>query len=391
MFNDVWRIDKDWFYDPNLHGVDWNHMKERYGQLVPFVSTRADLDFIFGELIGELAAGHCYVQPGDQPRVDRVNVGLLGAKVTPTKAGYYQITKIYKGENWHSAWRSPLTEPGLEVHEGDYVISINGQKVTVKDNFYKFLENTVGTTVVLRVNEKPSEQGAHEVKIKPIANEQNLRYLDWVTHNREYVNEKTRGRVGYIHLPNTSTEGNMELFKWFYAEASKEALIIDVRYNGGGFIPNRMIELLRRPIMSYWARRGGIIMQTPGFANEGPKVCLINGYSSSGGDAFPYYFKEFKLGPLIGERTWGGLIGISGNPSLVDGGSVTVPAFSFFTTKGKWDVENKGVAPDIEVDNRPDLVVKGQDPQLDRAIEEVMKQLKIKAQKKPEIPAYPKR
>jgi tricorn protease len=388
MFAEVWRIERDWFYEPSMHGVDWNEMKERYGQLVPFVSHRADLDYILGELVGELAAGHTYVQSGDEPKIDRVDVGLLGAKVEPTQSGLYRISKIYQGENWHKAWRSPLTEPGVDVKVGDYVLAINGNKITTKENFYKYFENTVGTTVTLKIKR---DDETKDVKIKPIAKEQNLRYLDWITKNRKYVEEKTDGRVGYIHLPNTAGPGNRELFRWFYAQASKEALVIDVRYNGGGFIPEKMIELLQRPIMSYWARRNGVVMQTPGFAHIGPKVCLINEYASSGGDAFPYYFKKFKLGPLIGKRTWGGLIGYSGSPGLVDGGSVTVPAFSFFDTEGKWDVENIGVAPDIEVDQNPELVIQGKDPQLDRAIKEVLKLLKQANVEKPDIPDYPKR
>jgi len=391
MFADVWRIERDWFYDPNLHGVDWPAMKERYGQLVPYVAHRADLDYIFGELVGELAAGHTYVQPGDQPKVSRVEVGLLGAEVEVGDRGYYRIKKIFAGENWHDAWRSPLTEPGIDVKVGDYIIAINGHEVRAPENFFQALENTVGTTVTLKLGDLPVPAKTREVQVKPIANEYNLRYLDWVKKNRDYVEKATNGRVGYIHLPNTANEGNRELFKWFYPQALKDGLIIDVRYNGGGFIPDRMIELLNRSVLSYWARRGEIISQTPGFAHQGPKVCLINELSSSGGDAFPYYFKKLGLGPLIGKRTWGGLIGISGNPDLVDGGSVTVPAFSFFNTAGEWDVENVGVAPDIEVENPADLVISGHDPQLERGVEEMMKMLKAKPQKKVEIPAYPKR
>lgn len=391
MFEDVWRIERDWFYDPNLHGVDWRRMKERYGQLVPYMASRADLDYILGELVGELSAGHTYVQPGDQPKISRVEVGLLGAEVEVGERDYYRIKKIFPGENWHEAWRSPLTEPGIDVKVGDYIIAVNGHEVRAPENFYQSLENSVGTTVTLTVGDLPVPAKTRDVQIKPIASEYNLRYLDWVTRNRKLVEEKTGGKVGYIHIPNTAEAGNRELFKWFYPQAIKEGLIIDVRYNGGGFIPDRMIELLNRSVLSYWARRGGLISQTPGFAHQGPKVCLINELSSSGGDAFPYYFKKLGLGPLIGKRTWGGLIGISGNPGLMDGGSVTVPAFSFFNTAGEWDVENAGVTPDIEVDNSADLVISGHDPQLERGIEEVMKMLKANTPKKVEIPAYPKR
>ena len=389
MFTDVYRIFRDWFYDPSLHGVDWEGIKNRYEPLVPYVAHRADLDYIFGEMVGELATGHTYVQPGDQPKVKRIQSGLLGAELQPV-SGFYRIEKIFKGENWHKNWRSPLTMPGVKAAVGDYILAVNGNKVTAKDNFYKYTENTLNTIVTLTINNKPSYQGAWDVKFKPIASESDLRYLDWVAKNRDYVDKKTNGRVGYIHLPNTAFEGNKELFRWFYPQAGKDALVIDVRYNGGGFIPERMIELLDRQVVNYWARRGEVITQTPAFVHEGPKVCLINEYSSSGGDAFPYYFRKRGLGPLIGKRTWGGLIGITANPALIDGGSITIPQFSFFDTEGKWAVENIGVAPDMEVENRPEQVVNGLDPQLDKAIEYLLEQLKT-VSSKPKIPSYPER
>jgi len=396
MYQDVCRIQRDWFYDPDLHGVDWEKIKLRYQPLVAHVATRADLDYIFGELAGELAAGHTYVQSGDQPGAKQVKAsgrpaGLLGCVFEKGQAQFYRFKKIYAGENWDDRWCSPLTEAGIEVKAGDYLISINGNKVMTKTNPYSYLENSVGKIVTLKVNDKPTEKNAREIQVRPIASEANLRYLDWVKQKRIYVDKATNGKVGYIHLPNTAGAGNRELFKWFYPQAQKEGLIIDVRYNGGGFIPDRMIELVNRNVLSYWARRGGRLMQTPGFAHIGPKACIINGLASSGGDAFPYYFKKKGLGPLIGTRTWGGLIGISGSPGLVDGGSVTVPAFSFINTAGKWDVENIGVAPDIPIDNRPDLVIAGQDPQLEKAIEYVLAELKKKPTKKIKIPAYPKR
>lgn len=391
MYDDVWRINRYWFYDPNMHGVDWEQMKQRYQPLVAHVATRADLDYIFGELVGELSAGHTYVQSGDQPSEKRIKYGLLGCTFAPTKSGFYRIDHIYPGENWSENWRSPLTESGIYVEPGEYLIAINGETVTTEHNPYKFLENTLGKIITLKVNQKPTPAGAREFQVKPIASEANLRYLDWVKQNRERVDKLSGGRIGYIHLPNTATAGNRELFKWFYPQANKDALIIDVRYNGGGFIPDPMIELVERNRRSYWARRGGWVMQTPAFAHDGPKACLINGLASSGGDAFPYYFKQSGLGPLIGTRTWGGLIGISGSPRLVDGGSVTIPAFSFINPAGQWDVENIGVAPDIEVDNRPDLVISGKDPQLEKAVEYLLEELKKNPPRKVNIPPYPKR
>jgi tricorn protease len=263
----------------------------------------------------------------------------------------------------------------VRVAEGDYILAVDGAPTKGVDNFYRLLEAKGKTAVTLLVNSTSSREGARSERVRPITSEQGLRYLDWVASRREMVDKASKGRIGYIHLPNTGEEGNRELFKGFYPQARREALIIDVRYNGGGFIPDRMIELVSRPVLNYWARRGIEPVSTPAFVNPGPKVCLINGQSSSGGDAFPYYFKKLGLGPLIGTRTWGGLIGLSGNPPLLDGGSITAPAFRFFGTNGEWEVEGIGVPPDIEVIDAPHLVASGRDPTLERGIEVLMKQL----------------
>ncbi|MFQ5721923.1 MAG: PDZ domain-containing protein, partial [Candidatus Aminicenantales bacterium] len=392
LFNDAWRIYRDWFYVKNMHGVDWLKMKTKYGQLVPYVSHRADLDYIFGEMVGELNVGHCYVNWGDFPRVKRIEGGLLGAelKADPNSSRYI-ISKIYKGENWNESTRSPLTEQGIEVKEGDYLISLNGHEVTTKDNPYKFLENTAGKKIPMVVNSKPTREGAREYWIKPIKSELNLFYLDWVNSRRRLVDKLSGGRIGYIHVPNTSIQGNRELFKGMYAYKDKDALIIDERYNGGGFIPDVMVELLSRTILNYWSRRGLKLMPTPGVAHQGPKVMLINHYSSSGGDAFPYYFRKKKLGLLIGTRTWGGLVGISGNPGLADGGYLSVPTFGFVDTEGKWAVEGVGVAPDIEVCDRPEMVVKGHDPSLEKAVQILMAELKKNPPRKVKKPQEPDR
>jgi len=349
IYVDGWRLLRDWFYDPNMHGLDWNAMKEKYGQLVPYVSNRMDLDYIFGELGGELSSGHVYVNWGDFKSVERKEGGLLGCELEADPSGYYKITKIYKGENWHPDFRSPLTQYGVNVIVGDYIIAIDGQEVKTNENPYKYLENKAGTMITLRVNNKPSQTGAHDELVKPVKSEGDLRYLDWVESRMKMVDELSGGKIGYIHIPNTALEGNRELFKYFYPQTNKEALIIDDRYNGGGFVPDRMIELLDRKILNYWVTRGIEPRPVPGIVNEGPKACLINGYSSSGGDAFPYYFRETKMGTIIGTRTWGGLIGISGNPGLMDGGSIDIPVFRFLDTDGNWAVENEGVYPDIEI------------------------------------------
>jgi tricorn protease len=304
-----------------------------------------------------------------------VDSGLLGAEVETDASGYVRIARIFPGENWHQDFRSPLTEPGVDVKLGDYVLAVDGVPTDQVANFYELLANKANRTVTLTVNDQADLKGAREEKVRPVTNEQNLRYLEWVQANREKVDQASGGRIGYIHLPDTAVKGNRELFKYFYPQADKEALIIDDRYNGGGFIPDRMVALLARPLLNYWVVRGGVALPTPAFAHTGPKVTLINGQAGSGGDAFPYYFKKLGLGPLIGTATWGGLIGLSGGPTLLDGGTVTAPSFRFLTTEGEWAVENEGVAPDIEVVDRHDEVARGNDPSLEKAIEILMAEL----------------
>ncbi len=388
QFNDAWRILRDFFYDPNMHGVDWNAMRAKYGSMVQHAAHREDLDYILGELGGELNAGHVYVTTSSEWAVPRKDGGLLGAEIVAHSSGYYQIAKIFPGENWHEDFRSPLTEPGVRANQGDYILAVDGVPTRGVENFYRLLENKAGRTVTLLLNSRPDTAGAREERVRPVKAETNLRYLDWVQSRREYVREKSGGKIGYIHLPNTGTEGNRELFKGFYAQMTKDALIIDDRYNGGGFIPDRMIELLDRPVLSYWARRNVAPNRTPAFAHEGPKAVLMNGYSSSGGDAFPYYFRKRNLGPLIGTRTWGGLIGITGGPSFSDGGSITAPSFRFFD-QGVWEVENVGVSPDIEVVDRPELVMRGIDPSLDKALEVLMAELAANPRPELVIPTPP--
>jgi tricorn protease len=385
-FNDAWRILRDWFYDPNMHGLDWEAIRAKYAQLIPHVAHRVDLDYILGELAGELNAGHVYVDTPSDWQVPRVNNGLLGADIV-ADGGVFRIANVFPGENWHESFRSPLTEPGVRVNEGDYILAVDGVSTRGVDNFYRLLENKADRVVTLLVNAKPEAAGAREEKVRPVAKETNLRYLEWVQSRRAYVEKASGGRIGYIHLPNTGQEGNRELTKYFYPQVDKDALIIDDRYNGGGFIPDRMIELLDRPVLNYWARRNVKPNATPAYAHSGPKVMLINGYSASGGDALPYYFRKRGLGTIIGTRTWGGLIGLSGNPGLMDGGTISAPQFRFFDTEGKWAVEGVGVAPDIEVIDRPELVAAGQDPSLEAAVKLLMEQLAKNPVKDPVVPA----
>lgn len=375
MYTDGWRILRDWFYDPGMHGMDWQAVHDKYLPLVAHVRHRQDLDYLFGEIAGEMNAGHIYVQSGDQIAVERVEGGLLGAELVPHASGYVQIASIMDGENWHQNTVSPLTVPGVDVEAGDYLIAINGRSVSEVRNVYELLENTAGKQTVLTVNDAPRPSGAREVTVTPIASEIPLRYLTWVNERKRMVDELSGGRIGYIHLPNTAGPGNRELNKDFAPQVHKDALIFDARYNGGGFIPDRMIEIVSRTPLNYWKRRGLKPLPTPTVAHEGPKATLINHYSSSGGDAFPYYFRKLGLGPLIGTRTWGGLIGISGNPSMADGGSILASTFRFMDTDGNWAVENVGVAPDIEVWDRPELVAAGKDPSLERAVAYLLEQL----------------
>ncbi len=389
MYVDGWRIFRDWFYDPNIHGMDWLAIREKYQPWVDAAKHRTDLDYAFGEIAGELNAGHIYVNAGDQPTAERRNHGLLGAEFSQHSSGFFKIEKIFSGENWHDNFRSPLTQPGVKAAAGNYIIAINDQPTSTVNNIYQLLEDTLGRDIKLTLNNRPSLKGSWTATVKPIAREHNLRYLEWVNTRAKMVDELSNGRIGYMHLPNTAIEGNRELNKRFLPQVTKDALIIDDRYNGGGFIPDRMIELLSRKTLNYWKFRGLKPNATPLIAHDGPKAMLINGYSSSGGDALPYYFRKLGLGKLIGTRTWGGLIGISGNPNLADGGLLLAATFRTMDTDGNWVVENVGVSPDIEVIDRPELIHAGQDPSLERAVKELLKDLADNPRKSIKAPAAP--
>jgi tricorn protease len=376
----------------NLHNVDWKEVRDNYEKLLPYVGHRADLDYILSEMVSESNTGHAYVNWGDFETVDRVEGGLPGARLeADEKAGRFRIAEIYDGENWNDARRSPLTEQGVDVNEGDYLIKINGEEIEAGENPYKFLENLAGKLIEVTVSENADGSEARTSLVKPIKSELEIMYLTWVNERRAMVEKLSNGRIGYIHVPNTSFEGNRELFRGMYAYHDKDALIIDDRYNGGGFIPDVMTDLLDRKTLSYWNRGGLSPMKTPGIAHDGPKVMLINGYSSSGGDAFPYYFRKKGLGKLIGTRTWGGLVGISGNASLVDGGSISVPRFGVFNEEGEWIIEGVGVYPDIEVFDRPEELAKGNDPTLEKAVEVLLEELEQNPPKDVKKPTPPDR
>jgi tricorn protease len=378
IFTDAWRIYRDYFYVDNLHKVDWQAMKERYSVLLPYVSHRADLDYMLSELVSETNTGHSYVDWGDFQRVKRINNGLLGAELQADEpTNRYRISKIYQGENWNPARRSPLTEQGVDVKEGDYLISIDGKNITASDNPYYFLENKADKAVEIKVSSNPSATSIRTSLIVPTTSDQELIYFNWVNERRSMVDKLSNGRIGYIHVPNTAGEGTRELFKGMYTYFNKEALIIDERYNGGGNIPDRMVDLLNRHTLAYWHMNGLEPAKTPAIANDGPKVMLINGYSASGGDAFPYFFRQLGLGKLIGTRTWGGLVGMSSNAGLVDGGYIAVPRFGIFDKNG-WIIEGVGVSPDIEVVDRPEQLATGKDPSVEKAVEVLLKELNEK-------------
>lgn len=393
IYVDAFRIFRDYFYVGNLHGVDWNGIQKKYCEMLSDVPSRFDLDYILNEIVSETNTGHAYVDWGDIGKVERIEGGLLGADLeADLVAKRYKIKKIYAGENWNESRRSPLTESGINVKEGDYIISINGQNMTTETNPYELLENWGNRYVELAINTSPSVSGAKTYNVKTITSEQELRYMDWVNERRAMVDKLSGGKIGYIHVPNTAVEGNRELHRGMYSYNDKDALIIDDRYNGGGFIPDRMIDLLNRRTLVYWFQNGiSQPMKSPGIAHDGPKVMLINGYSSSGGDAFPYFFKKTGEGKLIGTRTWGGLVGISGNARLVDGGYISVPRFGIYDENGEWLIEGIGVSPDIEVVDRPEELAKGNDPGIQKAVEVMLDELKRNPRKKIVTPTPPDR
>ncbi len=389
MFADAFRFERDFFYDPGMHGVDWAGLRQRYGQLLEDAVTRWDVDFLLGEFIGELNASHTYKGGGDMEQAPKRSVGMLGVDWELAKGGY-RIKRIIRGGPWDAPVRSPLDDPGVLVKEGEYVVAVNGVPVDTKADPWASFQGLGDKTVVLSVNSTPSASGARQVIVKCLDDETELRFRGWIEERRQIVDQASKGKIGYIYVQSTGVDAQNDLVRQFMAQWKKDGLIIDERWNNGGQIPDRFIELLNRPILAYWASRDGESQQWPPVAHRGPQVMLINGWSGSGGDAFPAYFRQAGLGPLIGTRTWGGLIGISGAPGLVDGGVVTVPSFRMFGPNGEWFAEGHGVEPDIAVSEDPTQLAKGSDPQLDRAIAEVVDRV-AKAPKAPARPAYEKR
>jgi tricorn protease len=391
IFTDAWRIERDLFYDPGLHGVDWNTMRERYGRLLDDAVTRWDVNYVIGELIGELNASHTYRSGGDTESSPTRGVGYLGCDFA-LENGAFRIRKIIEAAPWDAEARSPLRQPGVtNVHEGDYLMAVNGEPLDTSLEPYASFQGLADKPVMLTVNDKPSTEGAREQLVQTLGSESRLRHLAWINANRERVDKATDGQVGYVYVPDTGRGGQNELVRQYRAQFTKAGLIIDERFNSGGQIPDRFVEMLGRKTVNYWGVRDGKDWSWPPTAHDGAMAMLVNGWSGSGGDCFPYYFKKAGLGPLVGQRTWGGLIGITGAPPLVDGGGVTAPTFGIYDTKGNWIIEGYGVDPDIEVVDDPGLMAKGGDPQLERAIAEVLKTLKKNPPVEVKKPKYPKR
>ncbi|MDG2054877.1 MAG: S41 family peptidase [Phycisphaerales bacterium] len=436
--NDAWRIQRDYFYDPNLHGVDWEAVRDQYVPMVDQAMTREDVSYIIGEMIGELNVGHAYYWGGDGESQPSRNVGMLGvdwevasrdpqewaqartdqataeaaeetdneeseettdeeprdffADLPESWPPAYRVAHVYGGGSWDVDARNPINAQGLDLSQGDFILAVNGVPLdTTRDPWSSFI-GTSGRTMVLTVSDKPvMDDDARDIVVKPTGSERRLRYRDWIESNRAKVDELSDGQVGYIYVPNTGQDGQSDLIRQFYGQAHKPALIIDERWNGGGQIPTRFIEMLNRPVTNYWARRDSKDWKWPPDSHQGPKAMLINGMAGSGGDMFPWLFRRNNLGPIIGTRTWGGLVGISGNPRLIDGGYTAVPTFGFYEADGTWGVEGHGVDPDIEVIDDPALMKDGGDPQLERAVQEMLKSLETEAYAPPQRPASPDR
>ncbi|MCY7408922.1 MAG: PDZ domain-containing protein, partial [Chitinophagales bacterium] len=386
IFNECWRQMRDFFYDPTMQGVNWNAMKTKYGALVPYVNHRADLTYVIGEMIGELSIGHSYVGGGDEPKPERIPMGMLGAKLSKDASGYYKIDKILDGANWSNDLRSPLTEVGVNVNAGDFILAVNGAATNSMNDIYSSLVNTAGKQVELTVNSKASLAGSRKVIVIPIGNEKELYYYNWVQHNIRYVDSISGGKIGYLHIPNMGVEGLNEFIKHFYPQLNKKALIIDDRGNGGGFVSGLVAERLSKELVYYNMMRNTIGGTDPQML-LGPKVLLIDRYSASDGDIIAYRFKKYNIGKVIGVRTWGGVVGIRGSLPLMDGGYLMRPEFAPYNDKG-WVIEGYGVDPDIVLDNDPAQEYLGTDAQLNKGVEELLEELKTQEQNVPAIPPF---
>ena len=388
IYDETWRIERDFFYDPHYHGLDLDKVKKKYAPYLEGIASRGELTYLFEECLGEMTVGHMFVGGGEKPEVKKVNVGLLGADYS-LENGRYRVAKVFDGENWNPGLQAPLTQPGVNVKAGDYILAVNGRDLQASDNIFSFFENTAGKQVVLKVGPNYEAKDAREVTVVPVESEENLRHRAWIENNRRRVDQASGGRVAYVYVPNTAGEGYTSFNRYFFSQVGKEAAIIDERFNEGGQLADYIVDYLRRPMMSKVVGREGHDWSSPSEAIYGPKVMIINEMSGSGGDALPWYFRKAGIGPLIGKKTWGGLVGIGGYPQLIDGGRVTAPRAALYGLNGDWEVENRGVAPDIDVELDPALWRDGRDAQLEKAIEVVVQQLKQHPLPEIKRPAYP--
>ena len=388
MYDEAWRLERDYFYASNYVGLNLDAVEKQYSNYLPRIASREDLNYLFREMLGKLSTGHTFVGGGDIPDVLATSVGLLGADYS-VENGRYRLRTIYNGENWNPELKAPLTEPGIAVKEGDYLLAVNGRELHGSDNVYSFFLNTAGEQVTLKIASDPNGAGAHEVTVVPIASEIALRGRNWIYSNLRKVDELSGGRIAYVYLPNTAQAGYTSFNRYFFAQVGKQGVIVDDRYNSGGQAADYIIQYLQRKLWNYWYTPNGDVSTEPGEAIFGPKAMIINEYAGSGGDLIPWFFHDNDVGTLVGARTWGGEIGITGYPPLIDGGLVTAPSLAFFSTEGKWGIENEGVAPDVEVLNDPKAWRQGHDEQLERAVQVILDGLKAHPLPTPTVPPFP--
>ena len=390
IYREVWRIERDFFYDPHYHGLDIAAAQKAYEPFLDGVASRADLNYLLADMLGNFNVLHMYVGGGTHLHEEPVRVGLLGADYA-VDHDRYRFVRVFDGENWNPDLHAPLTQPGVNVKAGEYLLAVNGRPLRASDDIYSFFQETADRQTVLKVGPNPDERDSRDVTVVPLETEARIRHLAWIEGNRRKVDQLSGGRLGYVYLPDTGWGGFSSFNRFFFAQVGKEGLVIDERFNSGGQLADYIIDYLRRPIMNRITPRDGEDVSSPGEAVFGPKAMIINQYAGSGGDAMPWYFRKNKIGPLIGERTWGGLVGIGGYPVLIDGGTVTSPRFAIYGLEGQWEVENHGIAPDIEVAQDPKLVRQGHDPQLEKAVDVVLQMLKDHPQPvyaKPQYPDY---
>ena len=388
MYHEIWRIERDFLYDPHWHGINLTALSKEYEPYLDRIATRDDLNYLFAQMLSEINIGHMFVGGGDMPELQPLQVGFLGADYT-IENGRYRFAKVYSGENWNPHLIAPLTQPGVNVVAGEYLLAVNGVEVKATEDVYRYFQETAGKQTVLKAGPNADGTGSREVTVVPEPDETALRNRSWMEGNMQRVNELSGGKLAYVYLPNTAGGGFTNFNRYYFAQVGKDGALIDERFNTGGQAADYIIQYMQRKIWNYWTSREGANYTTPLSGIYGPKAMLTNEFSGSGGDALPWYFRHVGLGPLVGRRTWGGLVGIGGYPNLIDNGYVTAPRFAFFTTEGEWDVENHGVAPDVEIEMDPAAWRKGHDTQLEKGVEVLMQELAKNPPQPVKRPAYP--